>query len=139
PPGEVFAAVTEEAGRLLSAGHAAMSRYDPDGAIRVVAAWSSTGAAVPVGSHFCELSGPLGRHAGRRRADPARYPPAVGGPSPAASGCSPSAVTGSWQDTVVPQPTGLCTENVPPSASIRSFSPSSPEPRAGVAPPIPAS
>ena len=50
PPGEVFAAVTEEAGRLLGAGHAAMSRYDPDGAVRVVAAWSSTGAAVPVGT-----------------------------------------------------------------------------------------
>src|SRR6266516_2788349 len=41
PPGEVFAAVTEEAGRLLGAGH---------GAVRVVAAWSSTGAAVPVGT-----------------------------------------------------------------------------------------
>ena len=50
PPGEVFAAVTEEVGRLLGAGHAAMSRYDPDGAVRVVAAWSSTGAAVPVGT-----------------------------------------------------------------------------------------
>jgi signal transduction histidine kinase len=50
PPGEVFAAVTEEAGRLLGAGHAVMSRYDPDGAVRVVAAWSSTGAAVPVGT-----------------------------------------------------------------------------------------
>ena len=52
PPGEVFAAVTEEAGRLLGAGHAAMSRYDPDGAVRVVAAWSSTGAAVPVGTRI---------------------------------------------------------------------------------------
>ncbi len=45
----MFAAVTEEAGRLLVAGHAAMSRHDPDGAVRVVAAWSSTGVAVPVG------------------------------------------------------------------------------------------
>src|SRR6266566_4470832 len=52
PPGEVFAAVTEEAGRLLGAGHAAMSRYDPDGAVRVVAAWSSTGAAVPPGTRI---------------------------------------------------------------------------------------
>ena len=50
PPGEVFAAVIEEAGRLLGVGHAAMSRYDPDGAVRVVAAWSSTGAAIPVGT-----------------------------------------------------------------------------------------
>ena len=50
PPGEVFAAVTEETGRLLGVGHVAMSRYDSDGAVRVVAAWSSTGAAVPVGT-----------------------------------------------------------------------------------------
>src|ERR1700749_412457 len=50
PPGEVFAAVTEEAGRLRGAGPGAMSRYAPDGAVRVVAAWSSTGAAVPVGT-----------------------------------------------------------------------------------------
>jgi signal transduction histidine kinase len=52
PPGEVFTAVTEEAGRLLGAGQASMSRYDPDGAARVVAAWSSTGAAVPVGTRM---------------------------------------------------------------------------------------
>jgi signal transduction histidine kinase len=50
PPDEVFAAVTEEAGRLLGAGHAAISRYEPDGTVRVVAAWSSTDAAVPVGT-----------------------------------------------------------------------------------------
>ncbi len=29
-----------------------MSRYDPDGAVTVVAAWSSTGAAVPVGTRM---------------------------------------------------------------------------------------
>ena len=52
PPGEVFTAVTEEAGRLLAAGHAAMSRYDPDGAVEVVAAWSSSGAAIPVGTRM---------------------------------------------------------------------------------------
>ncbi|MDX6292463.1 MAG: hypothetical protein QOH50_1538, partial [Kribbellaceae bacterium] len=51
-PEEVFAAVTEEAGRLLGAHHATMSRYDPDGAIRVVAAWCSTGAAFPVGTRW---------------------------------------------------------------------------------------
>ena len=50
PPREVFAAVTEEAGRLLHADNAAMARYDPDGARTLVAAWSSTGAAHPVGS-----------------------------------------------------------------------------------------
>jgi signal transduction histidine kinase len=48
-PEEVFTGVTEEAGRLLGAGHATMSRYDPDGGIWVVAAWSRTGAAIPVG------------------------------------------------------------------------------------------
>jgi signal transduction histidine kinase len=52
PPGEVFTAVTEEAGRLLGAGHAAMSRYDPDGAVTVVAAWSSSGPAIPVGTRM---------------------------------------------------------------------------------------
>src|ERR1700752_4360889 len=39
-PGEVFAAVTEEAGRLLGADYAAMKRYNPDGTITIVAAWS---------------------------------------------------------------------------------------------------
>jgi len=52
PPGQVFAAVTEEAGRLLGASQASMSRYDPDGAARVVAVWSSTGAAVTVGTRM---------------------------------------------------------------------------------------
>ena len=46
---EVFAAVTEEAGRLLHADHAWMVRYDPDGSRTMVASWSSTGAAVSVG------------------------------------------------------------------------------------------
>jgi signal transduction histidine kinase len=49
PPDEVFAAVTEEAGRLLHVQHAWMGRYDPDGARTMVASWSSTGAAVTVG------------------------------------------------------------------------------------------
>src|ERR1700743_1386442 len=68
---------------------------------------------------------------------------------PVASGCaysgpgqsahSLSAVSGSSQVTVVPRHTGLWTENVPPSASIRSCRPRSPEPRTGSAPPIPSS
>ena len=49
-PEEVFAAVTEEAGRLLGADYTMMARYDPDGEIRVVATWSSTGDAFPVGT-----------------------------------------------------------------------------------------
>jgi GAF domain-containing protein len=50
PPGEVFAAVTEEAGRLMHTDLASMARYDPDGSGTVVAAWSSTGAAIPAGT-----------------------------------------------------------------------------------------
>ncbi len=50
PPHEVLTAVTEEAGRLLHAHHAWMGRYDPGGTRTVVASWSSTGAAVPVGN-----------------------------------------------------------------------------------------
>ncbi|HEY3800395.1 MAG TPA: GAF domain-containing protein [Caulobacteraceae bacterium] len=52
PPDQVFTAVTEEAGRLLGAGQALMSRYDPDGAGSVVAAWGSAGAVVPVGTRM---------------------------------------------------------------------------------------
>ena len=67
------------------------------------------------------------------------HPSAIGyWPGPA-TGCPASLKTGSSQDTVVPPPAGLCTEKVPPSASIRSFSPTSPEPRSGSAPPTPSS
>ena len=52
PPDQVFTAVTEEAGRLLGAGQALMSRYDPDGTASVVAAWDSAGAVVPVGTRM---------------------------------------------------------------------------------------
>src|SRR5215469_14569512 len=52
PPEEVFAAVTEEAGRLLGARFAVMARYDPDATRTVVAAWSSPGPAFPVGSRM---------------------------------------------------------------------------------------
>src|SRR4051794_1542396 len=51
-PEELFAAVVEEAGRLLGARHAWMTRYEPDGAARLVATWSSTGAAVPAGTRL---------------------------------------------------------------------------------------
>jgi len=51
PPHKVFAAVTEEAGRLLGAHQATMSRYIPDGTI-VVAAWGKAGPAFPVGSRW---------------------------------------------------------------------------------------
>ena len=55
-PGEVFAAVAEEAGRLLRTDHATMGRYGHDGTVRLVATWSSAGAAVPVGTQH-ELGG----------------------------------------------------------------------------------
>src|SRR5262245_48270133 len=50
-PEEVFAAVTEEAGRLLGADYTTVGQYDPHGAATVVAAWSCSGAATfPVGN-----------------------------------------------------------------------------------------
>ncbi|HXB46290.1 MAG TPA: GAF domain-containing protein, partial [Streptosporangiaceae bacterium] len=51
-PAEVLSAVAEEAGRLLHADYATMNRFSPDGTRTVVATWSSTGAAVPVGSQL---------------------------------------------------------------------------------------
>src|SRR5689334_12626785 len=51
PPEEVFAAVAAEAGRLLHPSHAAVSRYDPDGATSIVGTWSGTAVvAVPLGT-----------------------------------------------------------------------------------------
>jgi signal transduction histidine kinase len=44
PPEEVFAAVAAEAGRLLSADAALMSRYDPDDVATIIGTWSSAGA-----------------------------------------------------------------------------------------------
>jgi hypothetical protein len=41
PPAEVFAAVAEEAGRLLGADYTTMARYGPDSAIWIIATWSS--------------------------------------------------------------------------------------------------
>jgi signal transduction histidine kinase len=49
-PEEVFAAVTEKAARLLGTDYTTLVRYDPDDAITVVASWSSTGVAFPVGT-----------------------------------------------------------------------------------------
>ncbi|HUN37335.1 MAG TPA: GAF domain-containing protein [Trebonia sp.] len=51
PPEEVLAAVTEEAGRLLGAEHAMMSRYSSEGAT-AVASWSSTTIDFPVGTQW---------------------------------------------------------------------------------------
>ncbi len=51
PPEEVLAAVTEEAGRLLGAQHALMSRYGPHGAV-VAAAWTSGPVNFPIGTRW---------------------------------------------------------------------------------------
>src|SRR5437763_7442565 len=87
-PEKVFAAVTEEVGRLLPVDVAIMGRYETDGTITCVAAWGAPAARFPVGSrstltgenlvtivletgrparveHFAHASGPIGI-AGRR-------------------------------------------------------------------------
>ncbi|MCU1612531.1 MAG: histidine kinase, partial [Frankiales bacterium] len=54
PAEEVFAAVAEEVGRVLSADVTAMSRYDPDGTATVVGGWARNGevARVPIGTRI---------------------------------------------------------------------------------------
>jgi signal transduction histidine kinase len=47
PPQEVFAAVTEEIGRLLAADFAVLVRYDPSDTLEVVGTWTSTGTPAP--------------------------------------------------------------------------------------------
>jgi signal transduction histidine kinase len=47
PPEKVFAAVAAEAGRLLGADSAVMSRYGTDGAATVVGAWAKDGGKPP--------------------------------------------------------------------------------------------
>jgi signal transduction histidine kinase len=49
-PDDIFAAVAEEAGRLLRADAGTVCRYEPDGTGTVVAAWSETGGHVTVGT-----------------------------------------------------------------------------------------
>jgi GAF domain-containing protein len=52
PPEEVFATVAAETGRMLGADHATLSRHEFDGAIKMVASWSGTGNAIPVGTRM---------------------------------------------------------------------------------------
>src|SRR5580692_4153167 len=48
PPEQVFAAVAEEAGRLLAADFAILVRYDgPRESLTIIGAWTSTGAPAP--------------------------------------------------------------------------------------------
>ncbi len=52
PPDEVFAVITEQAGRLLGAHGATLCRYDSDGSTEVIAAWSQAGDAIPLGTRW---------------------------------------------------------------------------------------
>ena len=51
-PEEVFAAVTEEIGRLLPVDGAGMGRYEPDGTLTFVASWGRAVNYIPVGSRW---------------------------------------------------------------------------------------
>jgi GAF domain-containing protein len=52
PPEEVFAAVTEEVGRLVQVEYAGLGRYEPDGMLTFVASWGRAAGFVPVGSRW---------------------------------------------------------------------------------------
>jgi signal transduction histidine kinase len=52
PPEQVFAAVAEEIGHLLSVDVVNMCRYDPDHTVTFLASWDSTGQRFPVGSRL---------------------------------------------------------------------------------------
>jgi signal transduction histidine kinase len=52
PPEEVFAAVTEEIGRLLAVDLTTLGRYEPDGTVTILATWGLAGERFPVGSRW---------------------------------------------------------------------------------------
>jgi GAF domain-containing protein len=52
PADELFAAVTEEVGRLLTADFARLARYEPGDSLTVVAAWGRSGDHFPIGSRW---------------------------------------------------------------------------------------
>jgi signal transduction histidine kinase len=56
-PEELFAAVTEEVGRVLRVDAAAMARYESDDTITTVAIWSATGGALTAGGGQHRLGG----------------------------------------------------------------------------------
>src|SRR6266516_2330657 len=65
PAAEVFAAVAEEAGRVMNAEIVNIARYEPDGTVTVMAGWSARGGHMPVGGRFTlegpTLAGPISR------------------------------------------------------------------------------
>src|SRR5271157_3159344 len=73
PPEDTFAAVTAEAGRVLDADFTSLARYDPDGRVTLLAAWTGTGDPwpVPVGSRWDLGGGNLSTLVSRTR-QPAR-------------------------------------------------------------------
>jgi signal transduction histidine kinase len=52
PPDELFAAATEEVGQLLPVAFTRMGRYEPDGTVTFVAAWSRAGERFPGGARL---------------------------------------------------------------------------------------
>jgi signal transduction histidine kinase len=52
PPEEVFAAVTEEIGRLLAVDLTTLGRYERDGTVTILATWGLAGERFPVGSRW---------------------------------------------------------------------------------------
>jgi signal transduction histidine kinase len=78
---QIFAAVTEQAGRLLGADLASLSRFETDGTMTTVAAWSREGVRGPVGVRW-ELDGENIATAVARARGPVRmdhYDAATGG------------------------------------------------------------
>ena len=93
PPEQVFAAVTEEVGRLLSVDHAHLGRYEPDGTFTTVAGWGRTGAPSPLAA-----GGALGgRTSPRSFSRPAVRPGSTALPMPPDRSVSQPASAGSAQ------------------------------------------
>jgi signal transduction histidine kinase len=71
PAADLFTAVTREVGRLCDADLARMERYEPDGTVSGVAAWSRVPAHLAVGERF-DLDGLSVAREVRRRGGPVR-------------------------------------------------------------------
>jgi signal transduction histidine kinase len=52
PPDDVFTAVAEEVGRLVSIDSTAMLRYEADGTAAMIAGWTDAAVDLPVGARF---------------------------------------------------------------------------------------
>jgi signal transduction histidine kinase len=84
PPPEVFAAVTEEAGRLVGADLAGMSRYEPDDTQTVVAAWPADREHIVPGTRLPVSEGENLARSVRRTRRSARVDDWAGAPGPVA-------------------------------------------------------